>query len=206
MQKNNSFKIIYCIAIIALTIGLSFAAYHFGKVYNIHSRANILLDREIAALNSQYKNITSEKELLEKQKNELNSQLSEKSHLNKEIEESTKQLEQLNTDIDSAKEKIKDLDNQILEKKNTLSKITSISSAASGKKLSLKEGTYSCPKNISPGRYTIKGNNTLLIYTESNTLKISEDLSRLDGNSFTFDIEDGEKIKITSSTASSYDR
>ena len=83
-----------------------------------------------------------------------------------------------------------------------LLKIETISSSAGGKRLTLKEGTYDCPGNIAPGRYTIKGTNTLLVYISSNTLKLSENLDRLDNNSFTFNIEKGEKIKIVSGSSS----
>ena len=202
MTKSIKIKLIYCIILAAVTAGLSFAAYHFGKVYNIHSQASMLLNREISELNTQYNNINSQKQMLENQKKDLQSQISDKSYINKEIETSVKQTDKLTKDIQEAKNKIAVLDTQIAEKKNTLLKIEAIASAASGKRLTLKEGTYECPGNIAPGRYTISGKNTLLIYNSSNSLKISENLSRLDDNSFTFNIESGEKIRIVSSSSS----
>lgn len=199
-MNSAKFKIIYCIVLSAVTAGLAFESYHLGKVYNIHSQAAMLLNREIYNLNTQYKNTDSQRQLLDKQKKELEAQIHEKSYINKEIEDSVNQSEKLSKDIEEAKAKITLLDEQIAEKRSILLKIDSVSQAAKGKQLSLKEGTYECPKNIAPGRYTIKGKETLLIYTASNTLKISENLSRLDSNSFTFNIESGEKIRIESGT------
>ena len=89
--------------------------------------------------------------MLEKQKNELQEQINQRSHMNKEIEETVKQSESLQKDVDKAKERLSDLDEQIEEKKDILSNIESISKSVSGKPLSLKEGLYECPKNISPG-------------------------------------------------------
>lgn len=202
MTKNSKFRLIYCAALTAVTVGLSFTAYHFGKVYNIHSQADMLLNREISEIDTQYNSINSQKKMLENQKKDLQSQISDKSSVNKEIETSVKQIEKLTKDIQEAKNQIETLDSQISDKKNMLLKIETISSSAGGKRLTLKEGTYDCPGNIAPGRYTIKGTNTLLVYSSSNTLKLSENLDRLDNNSFTFNIEKGEKIKIVSGSSS----
>lgn len=202
-MNSQKSKIIYCIILAAVTALLSYFVYHLGEVYNIHSQASRLLYHEIIDLNNKYKATDSEVKMLEKQKNELQEQINQRSHINKEIEETVKQSESLQKDIDKAKEKLSDLDEQIEEKKDILSNIESISKSNSGKSLSLKEGLYECPKNISPGRYTVKGNDTLLLYSASNTLKISENLARLDTHSFTFDIEDGEKIRIDSGTTTS---
>lgn len=194
MTKKN--KIIYCAALAAVTLGLSFASYHLGVTANIHSRANILMNNSLAELNNEYNNANSKKELLEKQKTELNSQIKEKSSVNKDIENSMKEIDSINKDIDSAKETINELDKQINDKNAELADTEKILSSASGKKFTAGIGTYSCPSNIAPGRYVVSGDYKLIIYSDNGSPKISEDLSRLETKSFVFTISDGEKIRL----------
>lgn len=189
-------KIIYCAVLAAVTLGLSFGAYHLGVTVNIHSRANALMNNSLTDLNNEYNNAKSKKEMLEKQKKELNSQIKGKASVNKDIEKSTKEIDSMNDEIESAKDKINDLDKQISDKNKELDDTEKILSSASGKKFNAGAGTYTCPENIEPGRYVISGDYKLIIYTEANSPKISEDLSRLETKSFVFTISDGEKIRL----------
>ena len=194
MENKN--KIIYCAVLAAATLVLSFAAYHLGRTVNINSRANVLLNNSLSKLNTEYNNVISKKEMLEKQKKELNSQIKEKSDVNKDIEKSIKEINSATEEIKEAKSKNSELDAQINAKNAELASAERIASSANGKKLNVGAGTYSCPENISPGRYTISGDYTLIIYSKNGAQKLSESLKHLETNSFVFTISDGEKIKL----------
>ena len=197
-MKKNKFRIIYSLVLFAITSLLAFTSYHLGNVSDIKRKASLLLDKEIVVINSKHRNLLSEKEQIQKQKSSLAKQVNENSDISKEIELTVKKTEQTKKDIEAKKAETAKLDEDILQKKSELEKLNSISKATHGKKLSLGNGIYSCPANLSKGRYTVSGNSTLLVYNKSNSLIISEDLSRLPSNSFTFDLEDGMRIKITS--------
>lgn len=193
MENKN--KIIYCAVLASVTVVLSFAAYHLGRSVNINSRANILMNNSLASFNTEYSNISAKKELLEKQKKELNSQIREKSDINKDIEKSIKDIASAESEITDVQKRINELDSQITEKKSELASVEKAASST-GKKLNISEGTYSCPENISPGQYTISGNYTLIVYNSNGSQKLSENLRHLETKSFTFNISDGERIRI----------
>lgn len=200
MDKNIKFRLIYCISLAAVTALLSVAAYHLGSAYSIHSKASFLLKKEISEIKNENQKISSEKEMLEKQKNTLNSQLEEKSHLNKELETSLKEADKIKSDIKTASAESEKLDTELEEKQEQLDKLKKVENAKTPKRLSVKEGSYSCPENIPEGRYIVSGSNTILLYSSSNQLRLTEDLSRLDGHTFTFDIAGGEKLRVVSNT------
>lgn len=195
---TKKFKIIYSLILAALTVLLAFVMYYFGNTLSINRKASAKLDREIIQLKADYDKKDSEKKLLERQKNELAKQINENAAISKEIEASIKQIDQTKANIETAKTKITELEKETQEKKDALSKLEKITKSTFGKKLSLGAGLYYCPSDLSEGRYTISGNDTLLVYAKTNQLIISEDLSRLEGNSFTFDLEKGQRVKIIS--------
>ncbi len=189
-------KIVYCAALAVLTVGLSFAVYHLGRICNINSRANVLMNNSMSELNTEYNNVNSKKEMLEKQKKELTSQIKEKSGINKDIEKSMKEINSMTEEISSAKKKSDELDAQISEKNKELTAAEKIASSASGKRFNAGAGTYTCPANIAPGRYTVSGDYTLIIYSANGSPKVSENLSHLETKSFVFTISEGERIKL----------
>lgn len=195
---SKKFKIIYLLILTAVTVALAFAMYYWGRTVSINRKASALLDKEIIQLKSDYSKTESEKNLLAKQKNELAKQINENSETSKEIEASIKLAEQTQSNIETAKTKITDLENETKNKKDALAKLEKIAKSTFGKKLSLGAGLYYCPMDLSKGRYTVSGSGTLLVYAKTNQLIISEDLSRLEGKSFTFDLEEGQRVKIIS--------
>lgn len=194
-------KIIYSLVLAAVTVLLAFAMYNLGNAFGINRKASVMLDKEIIQLKSDYDKKDSEKKLLERQKNDLAKQINENSAISKELEASIKQTEQTKAAIEAAKTKITELEKETQDKKNELSSLEKIAKATFGKKVSLESGMYYCPSDLPEGRYTVTGNDMLLVYTKTNQLVISEDLSRLEGKTFTFDLEKGQRVKVISGIA-----
>ena len=198
MNTNKNFKKLYCIILAAVTVLVSVGAYFGGRKHSLNTRAMSVLRSEISSLTNEYNAKKSQNEASQKQKKDLQKQISEKSHINKEIAQSVSELEDVKKSTEDTKNQISEKKSLVEEQEKRLSEIKQITAAAKGKRLSLREGVYRCPEEIAEGRYTVSGSYTIVLYDSSGKAKMSENLSKLDGSTFTFDIKDGEKIRAAS--------
>jgi predicted RNase H-like nuclease (RuvC/YqgF family) len=156
----------------------------------------VQLKAEIETLKQSVQDMEAQKEDIQQQIDETNTELEGDSEISSQYLEYTKKNEELKSSIEELENQIDELDNQISDMKAELSETSS--GTASGKTYALnKNESYTCPEKIPAGRYKATGSGVLRIYSESGKLKNSEDLDVAPGNSFTFTLEEKQKIAVT---------
>lgn len=195
MKKNS--RIIYSAALAVFTVIAGILLFQSGYSTDLSRQAHLKLNEDISQLNTEKINAERETELVQTDIDNIDKSISGQSFLNEHIEENRLLYAELVQNISDAKDESAKLDGEIEEKQNTLNMLSGISDKESGSSKTLKPNSvYMCPNDIEPGRYRVKGNGTLLVYGRSNSLRISENLEMLDDNSFTFDLEENERIKL----------
>lgn len=103
--------------------------------------------------------------------------------------------------LDEAKQTDAALDAEIEKKREYLKNSKNISALKRGRTVSVSDETLRCPSQIEAGRYIAEGDGYLLVYSSSNSLRLSEDLKKLDTNSYTFDLAEGESMRVSGSAS-----
>lgn len=181
--------------VIAAAVAVGFAAHSFA------------VSRESAAeFKSALNSLIDENEKLEQRKEELKSNVSEtekniesKNEIRTEADEYADRLNELKAQVDASNRTLTEMDASIKKKNEYIEKADGIKRLSRGRSVSLSDKTLKCSDDIAAGRYIAEGRGNLLIYNADNKLRISENLSSIDTNSFTFDIEEGESVKATES-------
>ncbi len=159
-----------------------------------------------AAFKNELNDMKEENKQLEKEKRELKNSVSEterniesKNEIAVEAEEYQTQLDALESELGEANRMLTEMDESIRKKKEYIGQADKIKNQKRGRSFTAYNKTLECDDDIQSGRYIAEGSGNLLIYNSSGTLRISENLSTIDTNSFTFDIADGESVKVTDS-------
>lgn len=196
---NNKKKVIIIAAASLIVLAIAAAAGFFAHFHSTKSRAKAEFTNALSMLEAEnYK--------LEKKRSELKDFVSEaefdietKTEIGLEAEEYTTQLETIKQDVADSKKELEELTLSLEKKQEYLNQADSIKPLAEGDIISLTNSTLKCPDSIPPGRYIAEGDGNLLIYSTSNKLRISENLTKIDTGTFTFDITKGESLKATDS-------
>lgn len=181
--------------VIAAAVAAGFVAHSFAA------------SRESAAeFKSALNSLLDENEKLNQRREELKSNVSEteknienKNEIRIEADEYADRLNELKAQVDASNRMLTEMEASIKKKNEYIEKADSIKRLSRGRSVSLSDKTFKCPDDIAAGRYIAEGRGNLLIYNTENKLRISENLTNIDTNSFTFDIEEGESVKATES-------
>lgn len=194
-MKKPILIIIASVLVAAAAVSGGFFAHDYSSAREVRS-----------AFNSELELLLKENEELDKKKDELKNSVSEtersidsKNEMGAEAAEYESQLETLRQKLDSANKTLTELETSIEKKKEYIDQADSIKKVTKGRSFTASDKKLECPDSISAGRYIAEGRGNLLVYNSSNTLRISENLSTIDTNSFTFDISEGEAVKVTES-------
>lgn len=202
----KSFKLWFIPLLVVCVAAAGLWVYNQGLDYGARKYAQNILDK-------QTKEITDENKKLQKQKEEYEDTIEnindnfvknfgEDSEIKKyydEIEKYEQDIEKLDAELEQAEK----------EKQSLLEyglNMSEISNDKIGEAKKLEPGTYQCPDDIAEGRYIAEGTGSFRIVSNiSNNILESQDLSKLDSKTYTFNIEketrmitDGEII-ITAS-------
>ncbi len=157
-----------------------------------------------AAFKNELNDMKEENKQLEKEKRELKNSVSEtersiesKNEISAEAEEYQTQLDALEAELGEANRMLTEMDESIRKKKEYIEQAVKIKNQKEGRSFTAADKTLKCDDDILAGRYIAEGSGNLLIYNSSGSLRISENLSTIDTNSFTFDLADGESVKVT---------
>lgn len=190
------------ILIIIVSVLVAAAAVSGGFFVHDYSSA-----REArSAFRNELELLLKENEELDKKKDELKNSISEteqslesKNEIGAEAAEYESQLETLRQRLESANKTLAELETSIEKKKEYIDQADSIKKVSKGRSFTSSNKKLECPEDIAAGRYIAEGRGNFLLYNSSNMLRISENLSTIDTNSFTFDIDEGESVKVTES-------
>ena len=154
-----------------------------------------------AIVNSEIKQLKDQNNSLEKQKNEYLETIDAGNALIKENEDKNSVLTSYSAEISDYESKIAELDKQLASakaEKEALSGyaegLSNVSNQPSGEAQKLAPGTYLCPSQLAAGRYRLSGSGMFRIVNARNSVIESQDLSKLDGNSYTFNLDSDSRL------------
>lgn len=192
-MKKTIITIVIAIFVVAASVSAGIFAHRSSEL----REARLTYKNELNSL-------LEDNKQLEKKKNELKNSLTEteqdiesKNEISVEAQEYETQRERLQQELDAANKTLTDLDTSIQKKKEYIEQSGNIKNPTRGRSVTASSKTLDCPDDISKGRYIAEGRGNLLVYNSSNKLRLSENLSTIDTNSFTFDIAEGESVKVT---------
>lgn len=189
--------IIAVIAVVILILAVSSVFFTYGHA--VKSQAKNNFQNELSSLETENYKLEKKRSELKDYVSETESDIETKYEIGLEAEEYTSKLEAVKQEAEAAEQTLAELEASIEKKQEYLKQADSIKPLTEGNIISVTAETLECPSDISPGRYIAEGSGNLLIYTSANKLRISEILTSIDTNSFTFDIESGESVKVTDS-------
>lgn len=190
-------KRIIIISAVVLTLAASTAAGFLTHGYWASFEARAAFKNELSELKEENKRLEKEKNELKNSVSETERSIESKNEISVEAQEYQTQLDRLQSELDDANRTLNELDESIKKKKEYIEKADKIKNQTKGRSFTAANKKLDCTDDIAAGRYIAEGRGNLLIYNSSGTLRISENLSTIDTNSFTFDISDGESVKVT---------
>lgn len=194
MTHKRIFITITSIAVLLLAV----MAFFIGFRINLTSVAKEQLTGEIAAVEHKTDDTKKSNEEINSQISDLDAELSTKDTMNNYYMEYQKQHDRLTEDIRALKEESASLDSQIEDTQGNLERNSGVKSGTKGKRYSVKKDEiYTCPDKLPQGRYIITGGGTVVIYSSSGRVRATENLDVAYGNSYTFDLNENEQIKVS---------
>lgn len=195
--QAHKLKSIYTVLLIITTAICCVPMYRLGDKAAIRAVAHERVNKEIDTIQREYNQLDEEKKQLETTIYNLTQSINQNSSINVKIKDDEEKLAALAAELDAAKRLSETLDEQLNEKRGINNQVNSLNSNAEGKSRDIKAGTYQCTSDIEAGSYRLSGSSgNIIVYDISNSVRISKNLERLDGNEFTFSISSGEKLKI----------
>lgn len=190
----------FYIALIAfITVLLAIITFILGFRYSSTSLAKEQLTQEISLLEVSTSEMQVKKDELNNQISDIDTELSTEETMNNYYMEYYQTRENLQTEIENLKKQSQELDSKITEIKGQTDNMTT-SDETEGKSYSLKSTkTYSCPNDIPTGRYKAQGTGTIIVSSSGKT-RINENLGVAFDNTYTFNLSENEKIKVSSDT------
>lgn len=193
-------KKLYIISLSAFTVIAATVLFLLAYNQSAKSKARPTLYTEITAFEEGTAQTKAQNEELEKQLEDIDTELSSKNTVNNYYMEYKKTHDDLNTEISDLKKQSSDLDSAIAEKQSELNGTEGLTQGKKGKTYNLtSEEIYTCPDKIPASRYTAKGSGTFTIMTSSGKARASQNLDVAYDHSYTFNLSEGEKIKVTGS-------
>lgn len=191
-------KKLYITAVSAFTVLLAVLLFFIGFRVDTSSLAKKKLSNEITSLEKSAKALDERKNELKDEINGLETELSTKETANHYYMEYKKTYDDLTSEITDLEAEIAQLDADIAEKQLQLDTLSGVKKEKEGKKYSLNNSeAYTCPDEIPAGRYRAKGSGTIVISTSTGKNLKTENLDVAYQNSYTFNIEKTQQIKVT---------
>ncbi|MGN0106678.1 MAG: hypothetical protein ACI4A5_03130 [Hominilimicola sp.] len=192
-------KKLYLILVSALTIIIALILFLTGNHITTHRLAKEKLDKEITSAQKTIDDLQTQKDEVQQQISDIETELSTKSTINNYYMEYKKTYDELTNEITDLKKQSAQLDTEIEAKQQELEKSSGISEDKKGKSYTLKKDQiYTCPDKIPAGRYTVSGSGTLVITTSTGKVRATQNLDVAYDNSYTFTLSDKEQIKVSS--------
>lgn len=192
-------KRLYLISASVITAVIALILFLVGFNVNTRSIAKEKLESEITVLKKKTDDLQAQKEEIQQQISDIETELSTKSTINNYYMEYKKTHDELTNEIADLKKQSADLDAEIKIKQQELEETSGISEGKRGKSYILKKDTiYTCPDKIPAGRYTVSGSGTLVISSSTGKVRATQNLDVAYNNAYTFNLSDKEQIKVTS--------
>lgn len=192
-MKRKIIIIAAAVVVVAAAVAAGFGAHTLG----ISRTANAEFKREYNELIEANEELNKRKDALRDEISAIERDIESKSEISEEAQEYADRLNEIKAEVERANRTLTEQDETIKKKNEYIEKSDGIKILSRGRSVSLSDKTLKCPDDIAAGRYIAEGRGNLLIYNTENKLRISEDISSIDTNSFTFDIEEDESVKAT---------
>jgi len=191
-------KKLYITSLSIITLLLAFLFFFIGFHADTTSIAKEKLAGEIAVLEKSTVSLNERKSELEEEIQSIETDLSTKDTVNNYYMEYKKTYDELTSEIADLEAELAQLDSELAEKQLQLDTLNGVKKEKEGRKFSLDNSeNYTCPDEIPEGRYRAKGNGTIVISTQTGKNLKSENLDTAYQNSYTFNIEKGQQIRVT---------
>lgn len=190
-------KKLYTITLSVVTLAIAAGLFTVGFRYSARGLAHTKMETEISALTANSKTLEEQKSEVTEKISNIQTELSTKSTVNNYFIEAKKINDDLKMSITDLKQQSSTLDADIETRKNELS-ASSTTKEVAGKKYTLKKGEiYTSPDKLPKGRYTASGSGSIIIYSSNSKVRVNENLDVAIGNSYTFDLDEKERVKVT---------
>ncbi len=191
-------KKLYLIVISALTLIIAVILFSVTFHINTSSISKEKLASEISVLEKSSSELKSEKEQLEQQISDIDTELSTKTTINNYYMEYKKTYDALTSEISDLKNQSAQLDTEINEKKKELNDNSSVKEEKKGKSYTMKKDEiFTCPDKLPAGRYIVSGKGTFTITSSAGKVRVTQNLDVATDNSYTFNISEKEQIRST---------
>jgi len=195
-MTNSEKKIRFACILALITAVLCVPVFFLGSISGVHRAAANRLKSDIAEKRSEYNALTDEKSGVEQEIIYYNNQIEANSDMNVKMKEHEEKNASVAAEIEQEKAKSAELDTALAEARKA-SEQTRSTAAPTQQLSTIKADTYSCPNDIEAGSYTLSAaEGNIVIYGTNGQIRVSKSLSMLDGNEYTVQIKDGEKLKV----------
>lgn len=189
-------KKLFIILLAVFTAAASAAAGAAAFGASAKQSAREALNAEINDITADTNAVTAESEKLKEQISAVDAELSTRDTVNGYYMEYKKTHDSLTEEIGELQSKIEQLDRDIEAKKSETG--ADADKTTKGKKYSLKGNeTYSCPDKIPAGRYVAEGSGQLTVLNSSGRARISQNLTVAYDHTYTFDLYENEKVRVS---------
>lgn len=188
---------IYLIAASLITVILAALVFFSGSSFSVNRIARSQVKKETASLKSSEEKYLKEADSLKSQIDSLAEGLEDGREINKEFIALKKENDTLKSTIKALELESRQLDVSINEQKNKLEASKTVTERDGGSYRIEKDRAYRSPSDIPSGRYRVSGSGTLIIYSSNGRARETENLDSAHDNSYTFNLEENESIKVT---------
>ncbi|MCH5209677.1 MAG: hypothetical protein J1F01_01800 [Oscillospiraceae bacterium] len=189
-------KRVYIILTSSLTVILAAVFFFIGYSVPTGQEASKQLQQEIVILDTDIAKINAETGEIQKQIDDMDTQLDAKSVISDEYMEYKNTHDTLVSEIGELKNRSAQLDAEIEQSRITLEEASGVKEEKKGRSYALEANkTYSCPNEIPVGRYTVSGSGTLVITAANGKIRATQNLDVSYNNTYTFNLADKERIK-----------
>lgn len=192
---ENKQRVFLYITIISAVI-LTAAALFLGRVLHTNSLAKQAVRAETELLAAENEALETRRSFLEADVSAKTDDSDEKERLNKQITEITDKINEINSALNTAKRDLSDAKTERDAVNAEYNKMKNGISPSKGTAKKLSDIRLLCPAQITEGRYVVSGSGTVTVTAITGSARISEKLSDIDTNSYTFDLETGERLDV----------
>lgn len=191
-------KRLYIISLALVTVILAVLLFYIAYRASVRSKASPALHDEITSLEAATEGIKESNAELQKQLDDIDTELSTKDTVNSYYMEYKKTHDDLKVEVEDLKKQSEALDSEIERVRSESGGIENLSEGKKGKTYTLTSGeSYTCPDKIPAGRYSAKGSGTFTVMTASGKARVSQNLDVAYDHSYTFNLSDKERIQVT---------
>lgn len=176
-------------------IFLSAAAIFAGISLHTRSLAMRELKKDTALLVTENEALKTRRDFLYSDVSSKSDNSLQKDTLNKNITNLTEKLAEAKSELSAVSLELNSLNTKNAETNKLCTALSRGMNPVKGAYQNADSTRLMCPAQIRAGRYIVTGSGTITVISPSGAARISENLSEVETNSYTFDLENNEEIE-----------